>query len=350
MAITTMYMKNYQVLILLLFCSTISKGQELHTSQDSIRTFFGELIQTMKDGYVYKDEVNWKDVETELNGNLNEYSDFSSSLKEIPLLFDLTKADHSTLYYKELQISGNFKTPSINDFSEQWAKKYKTNPGFEVKLIGNNYGYILMPGITDVNSPKSIRRLAQQMYDEINNLKSQKDVKGWIIDLRFNTGGNCEPMLLAFYDFLGDNDIWGVLGKDRRLQSMISLNNGKYNYDGKNQGRIKPTGELLINSKVAVITNNATGSSGEIVALAFKPRSNTILIGEPTNGKTTSNVKANLPFGAFMTLSVGLDSDRNGRYYERIIPDINITKEDNFDNLLLDGNISEAIKFISEHE
>ena len=36
---------------------------------------------------------------------------------------------------------------------------------------------------------------------------------------------------------------------------------------------------------------------------------------------------------AYMTLTSGLDCDRNGNYYEQIIPDIAIAKEDNFDDL-----------------
>jgi C-terminal processing protease CtpA/Prc len=82
--------------------------------------------------------------------------------------------------------------------------------------------------------------------------------------------------------------------------------------------------------------------------LAFKGRENTIFIGEKTNGKTTSNMIADLPFGAYMTLTIGYDCDRNGNFYDSIVPDIEIKNQDNFDNLLLDGNIVEAINFIRD--
>ena len=51
-----------------------------------------------------------------------------------------------------------------------------------------------------------------------------------------------------------------------------------------------------------------------------------------------------------MTLMTGYDCDRNGKYYEKIIPDIAVIEQDNFAVLLLDGNIQEAIKFISEQQ
>lgn len=112
-------------------------------------------------------------------------------------------------------------------------------------------------------------------------------------------------------------------------------------------GRVKVQGALLHNTKVALITNIATGSSGEVTALAFKGRENTIFIGEKTNGKTTANIIVDLPFGAYMTLSTGFDCDRNGNFYQHIEPDIKISKQDNFDDLLLNKNIQEGIKFIS---
>lgn len=53
-----------------------------------------------------------------------------------------------------------------------------------------------------------------------------------------------------------------------------------------------------------------------------------------------------LPFGVYMTLTIGLDCDRNGNFYEQIIPEILISKQDNFDDLMLDKNIQEGVKFI----
>ena len=342
--------KHLRIIYIVLFSLNL-QAQDLNTSQDSIQVFYNNIFKVLKEGYLYKESVNWDEIESRIKNNLKQYSNFNKSLKEVSNIFDLTNADHSRLYYKKQQFSGNFEGPTREDFSDQWITKYKTNPSFEVKVIDKDIGYILMPGImfTDYTS-KNIHSLAQSMYDKINELKSSNNIKGWILDLRFNTGGNCEPMLLALYDFLGDNEIWGVLDFNKEIEEKIKLTNGKYKINSKNSSYINPKGNLLEKNKVAVITNIATGSSGEITALAFKGRENTIFIGEPTNGKTTANVQATLPFEAFMTLTVGLDCDRNGNYYQKIIPDIAVVEKDNFDNLLLDGNIQEAIKFITEQE
>lgn len=131
---------------------------------------------------------------------------------------------------------------------------------------------------------------------------------------------------------------------------MKSLSKGKYLVDSKKKYQIKPKGKLLDKAKIAIITGTVTASSGEIVAIAFKGRPNTIFIGEESLGFTSENYVSNLPFGTIMTLTRTYNSDRNGNYYERIIPEIPVLKQDNFDDFLLDGNIQEAIKFISKKE
>ncbi|MDQ7918063.1 S41 family peptidase [Mesonia sp. MT50] len=337
-------MKKISIIIFVLTFTYSAKAQELSTSQDSIGVFYDKLFSVMKKEYLYKEEVNWKEIEPKIRENLTPYSDFQSSLQEITTLFDFAKADHSAVYYKDDRFSGTPDGPTEKDFSDQWLKKFATQPVFEVKVLDHQFGYILMPGM---RSEKNIHEQSQLMYDEINKIKSSENLKGWIIDLRFNTGGDIWPMLLPLYDFLGNNVVWGEMDIHKNQINKIKLKKGKYKSNSKTVSYINPKGELLDHTKVAVITNIATGSSGEITALAFKGRENTIFIGEKTNGKTTTNYRRNLPFGAYMTLTMGYDCDRNEKFYEYIIPDIHIVKQDNFENLLLDKNIQEAIKFIS---
>jgi len=52
-----------------------------------------------------------------------------------------------------------------------------------------------------------------------------------------------------------------------------------------------------------------------------------------------------LPFDAVLALTTGYESDRNGNYYPYISPDVVVSKQDNFDDLLADMNIQEGIRF-----
>ncbi|MGM9478533.1 S41 family peptidase [Pedobacter sp. GSP4] len=337
---------KYPLLLLFVLLTFTTNAQKI-TTQDSIKVFYDKLFSALKIGYLHKKAVNWRVVESETKQNLTQYSSFKNSLNEIKPLFDKIKANHCLVYHKQDKYSATRKTISKDDYSEQWKEKYDTKPGFEAKVIDGKYGYILMPGMVFFDtSSDNIHKIAQPLYDQIAQIKAKNKIEGWIIDLRFNTGGNSWPMLLALYDFLGDHDIGGSLNVNKRQVNKIKLSKGQYIDNAKSISYITPNGALLDTSKVALITGVLTGSSGEVTAMAFKGRPNTTFIGENTAGFTTGNISWPLPFDSTMALTSSYDCDRNGDYYEQLIPDIAVSKQDNFDDLLLDKNIQEAIKFI----
>ncbi|KGO87058.1 peptidase S41 protein [Flavobacterium rivuli WB 3.3-2 = DSM 21788] len=337
-----------KVFALLFIFSLHLNAQQTSASKDSISVFYGKLFSALKKEYLYKDKTDWKVVEAETNKNLLQYENFKESLKEVAVLFGKIEATHCKVFYQDKGYSVPVKFLPEN-FSDQWKAKYASKPAFEAKVIDGKYAYILIPAITfsDVSS-KNIHKIAQPLYDKIAALKTQNNIEGWIIDLRFNTGGNIYPMLLALYDLLGDDNVWGTLDINKKQIGTIELSGGKYIDNSSKVSYIDPKGVLLDKAKVAVITGSLTASSGEVTAMAFKGRPNAIFIGEQTMGMTTSNSMRSLPYGATLVLSIAYDCDRNGVFYEHIVPDIAISKKDNLDDLLSDENIQEAIKFIDK--
>ncbi|MFC3559834.1 S41 family peptidase [Pedobacter jamesrossensis] len=324
-------------------------AQKKLTSQDSIKVFYDELFVALKSEYLLRKSVDWQVVKTETKQNSAQYTDFENSLSEIKTLFDKIGATHCGVYYKQNKYAATGKKISKDDYSAQWAKKYATKPVFEAKVLNGKIGYILMPRMVffDISS-KNIHNIAQSLYDQIAEIKTKNKLEGWIIDLRFNTGGNSWPMLLSLYDFLGDNEIVGSLNENKKIKSKVTLSKGSYIENNKTVSYINPKGELLDKVKVAVITGVLTGSSGEVTAIAFKGRPNTTFIGENTLGFTTGNFSWPLPYDVTLALTNSYYSDRNGNHYEKIIPDVAVSKSDNFDDLLLDKNIQESIKFITK--
>jgi len=324
-------------------------AQKAKTSQDSIAVFYDQLFSDLKKSYIDRKSVDWKSVESETKQDLKKYNNFKNSLDEINVLFGKIKATHCIILNGGKRYSLQPDLPSKDKMSDQLIMKINSKPDFEAKVIDGVYGYILMPPIKQLDQkPESIHQIAQPMYDQIAEIKEKHKIEGWIVDLRFNTGGNCEPMILALYDLLGNNEVWGTLNSGKKTGDKIKLDNGSYVYNGKNNSSIDPKGELLDHAKVAVITGLLTASAGEVTALAFKERPHTVIIGEPTLGYTTTNILTKLPFNIDMALTVGYDTDRKGIYHEKIVPDISVVKGDHLDNLLSDKNILEAIKFFQK--
>lgn len=338
-------MKTILAFIFILSSCPYLRAQK--NSHDSIKIFYKQLFLNLQSTYLHKEEVDWETVRSQTESNLIKYSSFQSSLNEIRTLFDKIGADHCGIYYKNKHYSSSRK-PVSHLLNDEWKAKYASKPVYEVKTINHDIGYILMPKIIffEVNE-KNIRAAAQPIYDEISMLKSRKQLKGWIIDLRLNTGGNSTPMLLALYDFLGNGTIWHSSGLDHKIHNTIKLDKGCYYDNSKKQGSVKTVPPLLDRSKVAVLIGPATASAGEIVALGFKGRPDTIFIGEETYGATSGNIEAALPFGAVMALTTSIDTDRSGNYYAKISPDVTIVMGDNFGDLLQDKKIEKAISHIN---
>lgn len=328
--------------------AVITNDKHPISTADSIRVFYKELFKALKGGYLDRKMQDWKKVEAETYKNLENYSSFKASLTEITNLFNKINATHCLVYRGADKYTVTRKIISKENYTAEWKRKYDTKPSFEVRLLDGKYGYILIPGMVFFDdSPENIRRLAQPLYDQIASIKTKHDIDGWIIDLRFNTGGNSTPMLLALYDLLGNQEVWGELNENKKLVQKYRLENGNYIQKTKTLASIVPSGQLMDKAKVAVITGIFTGSSGEVTALAFKGRPATIFVGENTAGYTTSNISFPLPFNAVMALTRGYDCDRNGVYYPYITPDVVVSKQDNFGDLMADLNIQEGIKFIS---
>lgn len=339
-------MKKLLAICFIFSLSVPGNAQKQAGAKDSIKVFYDGLFSVLKKGYLLRKQVNWPAVEAETIQKLSAYGNFATSLGEIKPLFDKIGANHCGIYYQQKRYAGSGKTIPKDAYTDQLKKKLADKPPFEARMLNDRYAYILMPAMTFMDtSAKNISSIAQPMYDQIAALKTKHHPQGWIVDLRLNTGGNSMPMVLALYGLLGDNAVWGTLDLNKKQENMVRLKQGKHLDGSKSPPSIKPNGELLDQAKVAVITGIFTASSGEVTALAFQGRANTVFIGEKSYGAMTTNMQVDLPFGAVLALTIGYDSDRNGFYHEEIVPETAVSKQDNFEDLMLDGNILEAVRF-----
>ena len=114
----------------------------------------------------------------------------------------------------------------------------------------------------------------------------------------------------------------------------------------KENNAIKVAATPKPNIPVALISGILTNSAGEFVILGFRGRKNTVVIGEESHGSTTANDLYEMPFGIKAAITESYGTDRSAKFTKTIIPDIEVVKETNFEDLLKDKNIIEAMKFI----
>jgi C-terminal processing protease CtpA/Prc len=189
------------------------------------------------------------------------------------------------------------------------------------KII-NECGYILVPSFHGGNQ-NLILAYADSIQLALKKLENA-GIKGWIIDLRENTGGNMEPMLAGLGPIFSSDKLGSLVDVNKKQEAWY-YRNGKY--FGDNYAGWGVSNPVILTSKlsVAVLTGNQTGSSGESVAISFIGNARTKFFGQPTWGLTTGNGSFDLVDGAKIFLASTIMADRNGKQYTGSIkPDIQI--------------------------
>ncbi len=350
-------MKTIYKIILISFLFTTIKMQsqnKFHTTNDSITFFYNDLFEKLETKYLKREEVNWNSIKPFIIKNATKSESFEKSLNTIPKLLDTIGCNHCELFTDKGSYKSTLnKALYADDFSKEFISKLQDNSGynFEVKLIEKNIGYINMPGMLLINiSQDSLNLKTQKMYDKVIHLKEKENIKGWIIDLRFNIGGNAYVMLTALYDLLGDNIVYNSMDVHGNNISSNRLENGTFYSNNSVKTRIKVLSKPNLKIPVALITGKMTGSAGEDIAIAFKNRKNAIFIGESTYGFLTGNDMFELPFNKRIALTISYIVDQKNKYREYITPDIEISKKDNFKDLTKDENIIRAFEFFDKKE
>jgi len=192
------------------------------------------------------------------------------------------------------------------DAADYQARATPTHPA-QVN-VSDGIGYISVPGLAGTDREQG-DAFSADLCQAIER-QTNPAVRGWIVDLRRNGGGNMWPMLAGLRALLGDHSPGAFV--DRAGASS--------------PWRIRRTEDCssdLSNVPVAVLIGPNTASSGEAVAVAFRARRETRFFGLPTAGLATSNRSIELPDQSMLMLTTAVFTDRLGNTYPTgIAPDV----------------------------
>ena len=131
----------------------------------------------------------------------------------------------------------------------------------KLKLIDNNTAYIRLTSFNDNSS--------EQIEEKIKGLNKNKNIKGFILDLRNNPGGLLSQAIKISDFFLENGEI--VSTKSRKIS--------------ENRKWFAKKGDLIQGKTLIVLINYGSASASEIVAGALKDHKRAIIIGENSYGK-----------------------------------------------------------------
>ena len=129
------------------------------------------------------------------------------------------------------------------------------------ELIDNNIGYIRLTSFNENSS--------EQIKEKVNKLNKNKDLKGYILDLRNNPGGLLSQAIKISDFFLENGEI--VSTKSRKVS--------------ENRKWFAKKGDITNGKTLIILINYGSASASEIVAGALKDHKRAIILGENSYGK-----------------------------------------------------------------
>jgi carboxyl-terminal processing protease len=159
--------------------------------------------------------------------------------------------------------------------------------------------------------------LADSRYLLIDDILSRwKDMKGIIIDVRWNGGGNS----------VNAENVAGRFADASRVYAYYSqkVGPGRNAFSAWKGRSIEPRGSYQFQKAVVVLTSRATSSAAEMFVLAMQVLPNVTVVGDTTGGGVGNAIFRELPNGWSYRLSTEMEADAQGRIIEGVgvYPDI----------------------------
>lgn len=298
-------MKRLRYCSILFFVVTTCRA-EREPPSPAVRNYVEEVVRILQVNFVYREAVNWAVFK---QGMLAKASDASTLEQAYPAVeFAL-----AALGDKHSQFYGAHPVKGLEIPSAQQLPHYPDEP------VAEDIGYIRIPWV--VGSPEKLKEYMANIQTHIQE-RDTPTLKGWIVDLRGNMGGNMWPMLVGVGPIVGE-DTLGYSVDANNAKTAWRYEKGKALADGGIEAKIATPYTLTsANPVVAVLTDTLTASSGEAVAVAFKGRKHTRSFGAGTCGVSTGRSRFTLSDGSVLLLTTSVFADRHlVRYGFSLAPD-----------------------------
>jgi len=307
-------MKKVAVLLSLGVFLIVSCTKEKEHSEE-VKNYLNEMLDIMENNSINRYEIDWIDFRKEVFHTVPAAQTIIDTYPCIRKALTLLGDNHSVFISSDGKTMIQSSTITIQI------------ENIETPEIPDDVGYVKVTFYAGGQSNDADIAFADQIQNQIKQ-QDHSDLKGWIVDLRNNVGGNCYPMLAGIGPILGEGVAGYFIGPDGSEVSWGFRDGASVFGDLVLTQLIDSYNLLVPNPKVAVLLNSAVASSGEVIAVSFIGRENTKSFGSSTSGLSTANRAFYLSDNAILNLTTTYQADRNKKKYGvPINPDVISSRE-----------------------
>ena len=288
-------------------------SQETH-----IREVLDGVIHVAQTTSLYRENVNWEAVKDSMYQLAADTKDIPTLAPAFNYLLEVLQDEHGRIFYNHQPIayyySGELKEhQKAFDMDMYQQVQSGTAFPFKAQLLNGKIGYIRIVGLGMGDNEE----MAKNIQDEVCRLKNA-GANRWIVDLRYNGGGNMNPMAEGLAAIIGDGPSGGAAGVVGADDVTWEILNGDF-YNHGYSIRLPNACSDDSFPKVAVLTSLYTASSGEALAVIFKGRDRTRFFGGNTLGMVTGTNWEVINDQLAISISVNYYRDRNGKVYQKYV-------------------------------
>lgn len=272
----------------------------LYLVPPSAERYGKDALATIGKNGIYSGSDEWKSTYEECLKMIENAESYEDTYPAVKKALSVGGGKHSMLMTKS----------ESQDTTESYDEVLPT-----VSLDGD-IAIIKLPDF--LGTAEAGRKYAKVAEDFIH--ENRDKIKGVVLDLRGNTGGDMGPMATAVSSLLPDGEL--MYYHYRSYDVPVTLKDGVISNAGTGGKSLYP--EEKLNVPVAILTDGMTASSGEALTLCFRGLENVKTFGAPTAGYTSVNMLYSLYDGAQMYLTVAFDKARTGEIFKEtsIEPDV----------------------------
>lgn len=297
-------------LLILLPAHEFAVDQDAVTRQ-AVQHHLEAVLSVMQSHALRRAEIDWKTFRARVLAEAQQAHTTSDLEGSLRLALALLADDHSVYMTQAGKVIGAS------------TKQCKADVAPFRALPPSGIGYLPVLGF--VGEERSAELFAVELQDYIHS-RDSKATSRWIIDLRWNRGGNMYPMIAGIGPLLGEG-VAGYFLHPGGSRTPWGYERGRA-FEGKAHHVEVATPYYPLNREpfVAVLIGGQTSSSGEAVAIAFKRRPRTRFFGTRTCGLSTENEAFHFANGDTLYLTIGVMADREGtRFGGPVEPDETVT-------------------------
>lgn len=320
---------------------------DIFCQETHVRENLDRIIHVAQTTSLYRENVNWETVTDSMYQLAADAKDIPALAPAFNYLLEVLHDEHGRIFYNN-QVIAYYYSGELKEHQQafeldiyQQVQSGTVYP-FKAELIGERIGYIRIVGL-DVGDNE---QMAKSIQDEVCRLRNA-GADRWIVDLRYNGGGNMNPMAEGLASIIGDGPSGGATGIVSADDVTWEIADGDF-YNNGYSIRLPNTCRDDSLPRVAVLTSLYTASSGEALAVIFKGRDRTRFFGGNTLGMVTGTNWEVISEEISMSISVNYYMDRTGKVYPNYV-DVDEEIAFPFDpKVLMDACVKKSVSWLMQ--